>query len=49
MATITQEPVNIGPIPRCIKVAESGDYWVIAASLVLCMLVSKAFTRLSSE
>lgn len=49
MTTITQEPVNIGPIPRCIKVSESGDYWVIAASLVFCMLVNKAFVWLSSE
>jgi streptogramin lyase len=49
VTTITQEPVNIGPIPHCIKVSESGDYWVIAASLAFCMLVNKALSWLSSE
>lgn len=49
MTTITQEPVNIGPIPRCVKVMDSGDYWVIAASLAFCVLVNKALNWLTEE
>lgn len=25
MTTITQEPINIGPLPRCVKVPDDGS------------------------
>lgn len=49
MTTITQESVNIGPVPRCIKVADSGDFWMLAVCCVLGFALNKAFKWLTDE